>query len=437
MTADGTPSSLEAAAARRNLRWIIGGQSASLFGDYVAILALPLFIKHLTGSALDLGLTTALETLPTLLFGFAVGVLLDRAPLRRTLIIADLGRAAGFIGLAAAAALGTTRVWMVFATAFLVGSLTVTFDSGLQSWMPALATDRALVVVNSRLQFVRTLAWTLGPPLAGFLAATDGGFQVAFGLNAGSFVVSALTLLVLVELRPRPQAEHAPWLASFRLGFACLWGLPPLRAATLAGTMGNLAFIPMEALLVIFCDERLGISDAALIGWFFGGHSLIGALGIIAAPAIARRLGLGRAFVCGLGAMGGGFLALALAAPAFKALSPGWATVAAIFPAGLAVIGVSFINVTFTTLRQQLPPPELRGRVIAASRTLSWAGLPLGAALGGAAAQAFGVGPVYVACAGAILAVSVVLTTGSLWRVATPEEEGASRGSAGDGGDAV
>ena len=53
MSADGTPSSAEAAAARRNARWLIGGQSASLLGDYVAILALPLFVKHLTGSALD------------------------------------------------------------------------------------------------------------------------------------------------------------------------------------------------------------------------------------------------------------------------------------------------------------------------------------------------------------------------------------------------
>jgi MFS family permease len=435
MTSDGTSSSAEAAAARRNLRWLLGGQSASLFGDYVAILALPLFVVHLTGSALDLGLTTALETLPTLLFGFAVGVLLDRAPLRRILVIADLGRAAGFVGLALAAALGTTRVWMVFATAFLVGSLTVTFDSGLQSWLPVLAADRALMVVNSRLQFVRTLAWTLGPPLAGFLASTRGGFQVAFGLDAGSFVVSALTLLVLIEIRPRPRPERTPWLASFRRGFSCLWRLPPLRAATLAGTLCNLAFVPMEALLVIFCKERLGISDPALIGWFFGGHSLIGALGVIAAPAIARRLGLGRAFVSGLAAMGGGFLALALASPTFKALPPGWATVAAVFPAGLAVIGVSFVNVTFTTLRQQLPPPELRGRVIAASRTLSWAGLPLGAALGGAAAEAFGVGPVYLASAGAIVVVSLALVASSLWRMAAPAGEGEPTGSAGDDGD--
>jgi MFS family permease len=427
MTASGAGLPLDAAASRRNLLWLLGGQSASLFGDYVALLALPLFIVQLTGSALDLGLTTALETLPTLLFGFAVGVLLDRAPLRRILVIADLGRAAAFVALAVAAAAGSAEVWMVFAAAFLVGSLTVTFDSGLQAWLPALASDTALVLVNSRLQFVRTLAWTLGPPLAGFLASTAGGFPVAFGLDAASFAVSALTLLALIEIRPRPLPQREPWLASFRKGFSCLWSLPTLRAATMAGTLGNLVFVPMEALLVLFCQQRLGLDEGALIGWFFGGHSLLGAFGVIAAPTVARRLGLGRAFVLGLLAMGGGFFALAAAAPAFAALSPVWTTVAAIFPAGLAVTGVSFINVTFTTLRQQLPPAELRGRVIAASRTLSWAGLPVGAALGGAAAEAFGVNAVYLASAGAIVVLAAALTGTSLWRVdaAAPGEDSA------------
>jgi MFS family permease len=403
-------------AARRNVRWIIGGQSASMLGDNVAILALPLFIVALTGSALDLGLTSALETVPTLLFGFAVGVLLDRVAMRRTLVIAELGRAGAFLVLALAAAWGVARVWMVFAAAFLVGSLTVTFDSGLQAWLPALSGGRALVVVNSRLQFVRTVAWTLGPPLAGFLSGTAGGFPIAFGLDAATFLISALTLGLLVEVHPRPLPSRDPWLASFREGISCLWHLPALRAATLAGTLGNLIFVPMEALLVLFCQQGLGIAQDSYIGWFFGGQALLGAFGIMAAPVISRRLGLGRAFVAGLVAMGGGFLALSLSAPAFASLPEWGATLAAIFPAGLAVTGVSFVNVCFTTLRQQLPPARLRGRVIAASRSLAWAGLPLGAVVGGAIGQRFGVGPVYVGASAIIVAIGLSLVRSSLWR---------------------
>ncbi len=419
-TFGGSEPADSAAIVRRNIRWVMGGQSASLFGDYVALLALPLFVVYLTGSALDLGLTTALETIPTLLFGFAVGVLLDRARLRRTLIIADLGRAWVFLALALAAAAGVAEVWMVFLAAFVVGSLTVTFDSGFQAWLPTLAADDALVLVNSRLQFVRSLAWTLGPPLAGFLAGSAGGFQVAFGLNAATFVISALSLLILVEVHPRPVPVREPWLLSFREGMACLWRLPTLRAATLSGTAANLVFVPMEALLVLFCQEQLGLTQAALIGWFFGGHSLLGALGVMAAPRLAPLLGLGRTFVCGLAAMGVGFFALTIAAPALKELSPVLTTIVAIFPAGLAVTGVSFLNVAFTTLRQQLPPPQLRGRVIAASRTLAWAGLPVGAVLGGAAGQAFGLPVVYGGASLTIVAMALALTGTTIWRARGP-----------------
>jgi hypothetical protein len=405
-----------AARARRNAWWIVSGQAVTLLGDYIALLALPLFVVELTGSAFDLGLTTALETLPTLLFGFAVGVMLDRISLRRALVIADVGRAGAFAVLALAAASGVARVWMVFAVAFLVGTMTVGFDSGFQAWLPALTTEQSLVGINSRLQFVRTAAWTVGPPLAGVLAGGAGGFSLAFGLDSATFLVSASVVLLLAEVRPRPIVSHEPWLASFREGITYLWHEPRLRSATLAGTAANLAFVPMEALLVLFCRGRLGITEDAFIGWFFGGHALVGALGIMAAPAVTRRIGLGRAFVLGLGALGAGFLVLDLAAPAIEGLPVWGSTLAAVFPAGLAVTGVSFVNVAFTTMRQQLPPPRLRGRVIAASRTLSWAGLPVGATLGGAAGQRFGVGTVYAWAAGAIVITAAVLVLSRLWR---------------------
>ena len=91
----------------RNTWPIVVGQAVSLLGDYIAVLALPLFVLELTGSALDLGLTTAFETLPVLLFGFAAGVALDRFAIKRALIIADLGRAGAFAALGVAVATWT------------------------------------------------------------------------------------------------------------------------------------------------------------------------------------------------------------------------------------------------------------------------------------------------------------------------------------------
>jgi MFS family permease len=428
MTHDGSPGPA-AVSGRRNLTLILSGQAVSLLGDYVALLALPLFVVELTGSALDLGLTMAFETVPTLLFGFAAGVALDRMSLRRALVIADLGRAAAFAALAVAVAAGAAEVWMVFLVAFVVGTMTVGFDSGFQAWLPSLVGENVLLGVNSRLQFIRTAAWTVGPPVAGFLATGFGGFGAAFLLDAGTFLISAMVILALREVRPRERIAHLRWLPAFREGMRALWRDGRLRSATLAATAVNMLFAAMEALLVLFARDRLGIDEGALIGWFFAGHALLGAVGVVGAPWLARRLGLGRSFVLGLGMLGAGFFALNAAAPAVASLTPIWSTVVSVIPAGISVAGVSITNVSFFTLRQQLPPPEMLGRVIAASRTLAWAGLPLGPLLGGALAEQTSLGLVYGAASGLLLAVAASLVATALWRVpvAAPAAERAEQ----------
>jgi len=303
----------------------------------------------------------------------------------------------------------------VFAVAFMVGSLGVLFDSGLQAWLPALLPEDELVTVNSRLQFARTATWTVGPPLANFLIATGGGFAVAFGVNAVTFLISAAFVLVLAEIRPRPQIEHDPWWPSFKEGIRYLWKQPILRSATGAAMVWNLTFLPMEVLLVLFATGTLDI-PIGMVGWFFGGHALLGASGVVLAPRLTRVVGLGRTFVLGMAMLGGGFLSLALASSWIAGLTPTWSVLVATLPAGVAVAGVSLANVAFFTLRQQLPPQEMLGRVIAASRTLAWAGIPFAAAIGGALGDLIGVRPVYFGASIILLTVAALLTTTELWR---------------------
>ncbi len=74
------------------------------------------------------------------------------------------------------------------------------------------------------------------------------------------------------------------------------------------------------------------------------------------------------------------------------------------------------MNVSLMTLRQKLAPPDQMGRVIAASRTLAWAGLPLGAALGGVLASAYGIIPVYVVGSSSVIVVTLLLTQTALYK---------------------
>ncbi len=412
--------------ARRNMLPLVGGQAVSLFGDYIAFFSLPYFILALTAEPIDLGLTAAAETLPMLLFGLVAGVILDRwRNLRGALIAVDLARAGVFAGLAFAAANGAGTRWLVFGVAFIIGTLSVFFDSGLQTLMPSVIDDDMLIDANSQLAVARMATYSIGPLVGGILIALSGGFAVAFLINAATFLLSALFLTMLRVVHDRPGVSSEAFRDSLVDGLRFLLDDPRLRWATLGGTLTNLVFQPLEALLVLFVVTEVldqpatAVGDltevGASIGLFYALNAAIGAIGAVFAPRISARVPLGTMYVVGLFMVGGGFLALALIG-----------SFIAVIPAGLTFAGMAWVNVSLTTMRQRLTPPELLGRVIAASRTLAWLGLPIGAALGGMIAGQIGVVPVYVGGSLLVLGIATFLLGTALVRdpvMADPHDE--------------
>ena len=403
--------------ARLNMPPIVIGQAVSLFGDYIAYVTLPLLVLSITGRPEDLGLVAAAETLPLLLFGLVAGVVLDRYAIRRILILSDLLRAAIFFGIAALVATRDVEVWVVFVAAFLVGSLSLVFDSGLQALLPALTGDSYLVDINSRLSLARTLAWSIGPAIGGVLVASAGGFTLAFIVDGATFVVSALFLLRVRELRPVERARHTNIGQQLRRGIRFLFREPHLRWATLGAAMANLVFAPLEALLVLFIAERVTIAatlpaslewlfrDQAQVGLFIALQAALGSIGVMLAPRVAARWSLGRMYIAGLALLGLGFGAVAI-------LSSFWAVI----PAAVAVAGVAWVNIAFVTMRQRLTPGFLLGRVTTAARTIALLPIPVAAAFGGYLAAEYGLVAVYLTGSILALAVTAGLMLSPLWR---------------------
>ena len=402
--------------SRHRARPIVWGQAISLLGDYVAYVTMPLFMVHLTGRGLDLGLTAAAETIPTLLFGFTAGVFLDRFAIKPILIGADLFRAIAFVLLAVGAAGDAALPWMVFLAAFVVGSLATFFNSGLEAILPSVIPEDNLVVVNSHLALARTLAFALGPALGGILISVGGGFPVAFAANAATFVVSAV-FLAGVRVRDRIKTERGePFITSLRSGVVFLIRHPQLRWVTIGAAIANFVFAPLEALLALFIPEYLPanftppgfleflFTGEALVGLFIGLQATIGSALIFMGPKLAKRMHLGRMFVFGLFLFGAGFI-LMIVSGSF------WGFI----PAGIGVGGVGYANIAIVTMRQRLSPPEMLGRVVAASRTISWSLIPLGAAIGGALADWVGILPVYLVGSAGVLVAAVAVARTEVW----------------------
>jgi hypothetical protein len=248
------------------------------------------------------------------------------------------------------------------------------------------------------------MAMVLGPATAGVLIASFGGFEFVFLVDAATFAVSAVLILMLRELAPRAPRAAVSFGSALGEGLRWLWAEPRLRWATLGAAFANLAFAPIEATLVLFARDQLSLGSAGT-GAFFAAHALLGAAGVLVAPAVARRLRLGRMFVVGMAMLGGGFLAVSLTTSFWGA----------VVPAGIALAGVGWVNVSLSTMRQQLTPSDLMARVIAASRTIGWIGIPLGAAVGGFIADGIGVVALMRAGTLMVLVVAATLVVTPLW----------------------
>ena len=130
----------------------------------------------------------------------------------------------------------------------------------------------------------------------------------------------------------------------------------------------------------------------------------LGSALIFMGPRLAKRAHLGRMFALGLLMFGAGFIGMVFSGSF-------WGFI----PAGFGVGGVGFANIAIVTMRQRLSPPEMLGRVVAASRTISWSLIPLGAALGGAMADWIGVLPVYVIGSAGVIATALAVMRTEVW----------------------
>jgi MFS family permease len=202
----------------KDFRYLFLGQSASVIGDRAVVVAIALFVTQRTGSATDLGLVLAAQSVPLvalLLFG---GVWADRLPRHRIMVVTDLVRAALHALLAALIFTGAVRIWQLVAIEAAFGAAQAFFQPAYTGLLPQTVPESMIQDARALTESMANLAFLLGPALATALVLGVGAGE-AFAFDAASFVLSALLLL---RIRPRAR-EAAPAgatvLEELRAGF--------------------------------------------------------------------------------------------------------------------------------------------------------------------------------------------------------------------------
>ncbi|MDQ2888703.1 MAG: MFS transporter [Chloroflexota bacterium] len=358
--------------SKRNFWRYWTGQTISNLGSSITLFALPLLVYKISGSALNLGISSAANMLPYLLFGLLLGAWTDRIDRKRMMIVMDIGRAAVIATIPLMAFLGQLSVWWIYGVGFLHSTLTICFEAGEFAAIPSLVEQDDLVSANGRIQASYSAASILGPVLAGILVAFVPLASLLL-LDACSFLLSAFSIaLVTTSFNGRSDEPRKHILRDVAEGLRYVWGHPVLRNISLMMALVNFVAATHSAQLVLFARERLQASDSQIGFLYTAGSVGIVALALLAGP-LRRRWSFSKVAIGAL--LLDGFFILALS---FTRLY--W--LALLFEALAQGLGILF-NINTGSLRQAIVPNHMLGRVVSIASVIAWSAIPLGSFLGG------------------------------------------------------
>jgi len=359
--------------------WVVLlGQGISSFGDAITNTALPILVLALTGSGLAMGVVGVLSTLPDLVLGLPAGAYADRWDRRKMMLLADLGRAVLTAVIPVSVWLGGPTIALILLVTFPLNVLRVLWLAAFTAAVPGLVGRGQVARANAMFEAFFNVGWIVGPALAGILAATIGpGPTIA--IDAVTFAVSSVSLLfVRRPLRPEARTTPTHLLADIREGISYVVRQPTLRAVVALWSTISVIYAGLTSGLIFYItiDRGLGADVVGLVLSAFAVGSLGGSL--VAARMAFRAVG--PVMLVGTVVMGLTLVVVALDAPV--PVLVGAACVAGLLDANVAV--------SYLTLRTQLSPDALLGRVGATARTISVGLMPIGSLVAGILLDAIG-----------------------------------------------
>jgi MFS family permease len=378
--------------------------ASSNLGDGIGKTAFPLLAALLTRDPVQVSLLTAAFFLPWLLFALPSGAVVDRVDRSRAMAVANGVRALIVAALAVLVVTGWITLPLLYLAAFTLGAAETIADSAYRAVLPAVVERDQLDRGNGYLQGAELVSDAfLGAPIASVTFAL--GPASPFFLAAGGFALSSAMARTLPPAPPDRGPDAATSLGAMRSeiaeGVRWLAHHPTLRWIMLMGAAMGLVGSGYSAIAVLYALDVLGV-PAGLFGLLIVTLAIGGVIGSLTATVVSDRLGRGMALR----------LSVLIGALAFLGLGLVRDAILAGVLLGISSWSVMVWNVLTMSLRQQLIPEAMFGRVQGAWRTAVWGVMPLGAIVGGIVAGTFGLAaPFIVAGIGHL----VVLVLG--WRL--------------------
>ncbi|MHB8626852.1 MAG: MFS transporter [Aggregatilineales bacterium] len=367
--------------------WI--GQTISALGAHFTGYGLPLTALLIFGATpAQMGLLTAISSLPALIFGLAAGAWVDRLRRRPLMVAADLGRMLLLSAIPLAALTGHLSMALLIIVAALTNTLSLVFDVAYRAFLPVLISREHVLEGNSKLATTESLAEIGGPALVGALIQLITA-PLAIAFDALSFLFSAISLSLIHVREDRPTREpigeaHQSIWYEIRAGIRLVSGHPLLQTmAIIAGArsfFGNF----FGTLYSLYAIRDLGLTPI-MLGVLIGAGGVGALIGATLAQPLVRRFGLGRTLTGPL--LIGGVIGLLtpLAGGPVAVAAAMMMTAQLVNDCAMTVYGINELST-----RQTIVPDEWLGRANATIGFIAQAVAPISALTAGLLASTLG-----------------------------------------------
>lgn len=354
-----------------------GASTVSMFGDQVSSVAVPLTaVLVLKAGAAAMGFLTALQWLPSLLFGMHAGAWVDRRGRRRQMmIVADLGRAVTLAAIPLCYALHILTLNQMYVVTFTAGALAVLFTVSDGTLFVSIVPPERYVDGQSLIYGSRAFSFVTGPSAGGLLVeALTAPFAVV--ADALSFLGSAAQLAAIHPQEPPSSGGDGGVAAGLRF----IRDEPIVRASLIGVAVVNFFNLMFGALFMLYAVRQLGVPPG-MVGLVLGAGAVGGVLGSVLCKRLAARFGTGFTYVAGC---------LAFTVP--LALVPLAGSVHHHRPEVLLMLfaaefvggfGVMVLDISIGAIFAVVIPDTMRSRVSGAFQAINYGARPPGALLGG------------------------------------------------------
>lgn len=356
-------------------------------GNWMLSLSVPYLVYELTRSTSWLGVAAVASNLPALIASPVGGVFADRYSKRALLLISGSIQVVLALVLYATSRAGALDIGLLLGLAIAMGFASSTQTSVYQSFVAEVVPARQISAAYRLNAIQFNVSRAIGPALAGLVLHRYGA-TTAFLVNALAFA-PLLGVLALIRTRAVERSVATSVLGEILEGAALAWRDPRLRLAVLTGALCSMFGMSIYSLAAGLAKDVFHVDEAGL-GLLVSSVGVMSFLTAILAVSIGDKIKRSTLVISGLVIYGLGLWVVAAT------------DVFAIGMLGFGITGIAhvMVNVSVTTTVQTYVPPEFRGRVTSFQLMGIMLALPIGAQLGGLAADYTGLPAVVAAFGG-------------------------------------